>query len=536
MESAKTSQPAGGVATQPQRKLSAKEILADLREGMSDRDLEQKYRLTSDGREKVFKTLIAKGLMAEAEFQWRSKLLKTQAASDNVPASQLDPPTSGVDKPNKPLPLTESPSTPDSKTASLASKFRNGSWLEDKKILILLLVLAAPLGLYGLWKTSLFQTVTKAILALVTAVFVILLPQIAIPLWVIVSVAALGYVLWVYLRGAKQQVKQVPMPPRTTQQTVSIPCQPSPVTADSGTNQPSSGEKESEIGAVPRLLSMTTILRSFGLDEIKIVAVGAVLGGICAAVVTTYWGTATTSAKLLGKLAKPQSTTSWKWIIVCAILGAILAFCISRFLKRRRSGGNPKQAVPAPQPPRSAGPVSAEEIEEAIKRMESARRDMFGIAGNVGILGIGAAGGGIAAVAVAAFFGATSIWGVTRAGKWLGLSVQGSTPWTWIIGCAIVGAVLAFSISRLVGLSAKIGERKIRTLEDLRNQIRIRQKEAEGSKVDKDKYRKLQESLTMLLSNGKITPEESDGLINGIKGGTITYEFAFESVEEYLKE
>ena len=70
MESSKTNQPAGGVVTQPQRKLSAKEILADLREGMSDRDFEQKYRLTSDGREKVFKTLIAKGLMTEAEFQW----------------------------------------------------------------------------------------------------------------------------------------------------------------------------------------------------------------------------------------------------------------------------------------------------------------------------------------------------------------------------------------------------------------------------------------------------------------------------------
>ena len=83
-----------------------------------------------------------------------ARLLKTQAASGNFPASQLDPPTPVVDTPKKPLPPTESPSTPDSKTASLASKFRNGSWFRDKKILILLLVLAAPLGLYGLWKMS----------------------------------------------------------------------------------------------------------------------------------------------------------------------------------------------------------------------------------------------------------------------------------------------------------------------------------------------------------------------------------------------
>ena len=329
MESAKTSKPAG-VASQPQRKLSAKEILADIREGMSDRDLEQKYRLTPDGREKVFKTLIAKGLMTEAELQWRNKLLKSQEASNIVPTPQSPSMPTPVDPPRetdeKPLPPTESPSTPDSKTASLASKFRHGYWLEDKKILILLLVLAAPLGLYGLWKTSRFQTVTKAILAFVTAVLVIPLPQIAIPLWVIVSVAALGYVLWGHLKGAKQQVSPASAPLQHGQQTVSVPGQSAQVT----------------------------------------------------------------------------------------------------------------------QPARSAGPVSAEEIEEAIKRMESARRDMFGIAGNVGILGIGAAGGGIAAVAVAAFFGATSIWGVTRAGKSLGLSVQGSTPWTWIIGCAIVGAVSGF--------------------------------------------------------------------------------------------
>ena len=46
--------------------------------------------------------------------------------------------------------------------------------------------------------------------------------------------------------------------------------------------------------------------------------------------------------------------------------------------------------------------------------------------------------------------------------------------------------------------------------------------------MDKEKFDKLVESLTMLLSNGKITPEESDGLIEGIKGGGTSYEFAFQ--------
>jgi MFS family permease len=298
---------------------------------------------------------------------------------------------------------------------------------------------------------------------------------------------------------------------------------------------PPASREESKAGATPLLRSMT-ILRSFALHDMKIVAVGTILGGICAAVVTTYWGTATTSAKLLGKLGKPQSTTSWKWIIVCAIVGAILAFCVSRVLKKRRSVGTPRQPLPPRHTPRSAGPVSAEEIEEAIKRMESARRDMFGIAGDVGILGIGAAGGGIAAVAVAAFFGATSIWGVTRAGKWMGLSVHGGTPWIWIIGCAVVGAALAFSVSRLIRSGAQAAERRKRNIDELKRDVEKRRKEAEKSTVDKDKFGKLVESLTMLLSNGKITPEESDGLIEGIKSGGMSYEFAFSFIEELLRE
>jgi hypothetical protein len=177
-----------------------------------------------------------------------------------------------------------------------------------------------------------------------------------------------------------------------------------------------------------------------------------------------------------------------------------------------------------------------EEIEEAIGRMQKARRDMVGIMGDVGILGVGAVGGAVAAAVIAAFFGATSIWGVTRAGKWMGLSVQGSTPWTWIIGCALVGAVLAFSVSRLIRSGAQGDERRKRNIDELKRDVEKRRKEAEKSTVDKDKFGKLVESLTMLLSNGKITPEESDGLIEGIKSGTTSYEFAFGFIEELLQE
>jgi hypothetical protein len=212
VESAKTSQPAG-IAPQPQRKLSAKEILADIREGMSDQALEQKYRLTPDGREKVFKTLLAKGLMGEAELQWRSKLLKSQEASNIVPTHQsptiptpVDPPRESDDKP--PVP-TENPLTSESESSSVSSKLSDESWIENKRILILLLIFASPLGLYGIWKTSRFQKATKAILAVVTVLLALAFYWIAIPVWLVAGTVILGYGLWGRISGAKQRVTQV---------------------------------------------------------------------------------------------------------------------------------------------------------------------------------------------------------------------------------------------------------------------------------------------------------------------------------------
>jgi hypothetical protein len=304
--------------------------------------------------------------------------------------------------------------------------------------------------------------------------------------------------------------------------------------------------------ALQQRQSTTTSVASFGLYNIKIVAGGAILGAIGAAVLTTYWGTARTSTKWFGK---SHGTTSLKWIMVCAILGAILAFCVSRILKKRRSRGgptgiatatapvgdqssavDPESHQPVPKAPQSGNQISDQEYEDALRKIESARRDLFGIAGDVGTIGVGAAGGGIASVVIAAFFGATNIWGLTRAAKWVGWSFHSGTPWIWIIGCAIVGAVLAFSVSRFVRRGGISEARTQRNIEEIKAEIDRRRKSAQKTDVDKKKFDNLMESLTMLLSNKAITPEEYDQLINGIRNGTISYEFAFDAIEEYLKE
>jgi|GEM_PF-1587401 len=73
---------------------------------------------------------------------------------------------------------------------------REGSWCEDRRVVILLLIFLFPVGLYALWKTSKFQTKTKVFIAgIASVVAVLLFPKVAI-LWVI-SVVTLGiYDFW----------------------------------------------------------------------------------------------------------------------------------------------------------------------------------------------------------------------------------------------------------------------------------------------------------------------------------------------------
>jgi len=73
---------------------------------------------------------------------------------------------------------------------------RKGSWCEDRRVVILLLIFLFPVGLYALWKTSKFQIKTKAIIALIALVGAVLLfPKVAI-LWVISAVTLGIYDLW----------------------------------------------------------------------------------------------------------------------------------------------------------------------------------------------------------------------------------------------------------------------------------------------------------------------------------------------------
>ncbi|AFM24492.1 hypothetical protein [Desulfomonile tiedjei] len=60
------------------RKIRAKDMVHDIREGLSDSQLIEKYGLTSRGLQYIFRKLVQTGLMTDLEFFERSKLTESE--------------------------------------------------------------------------------------------------------------------------------------------------------------------------------------------------------------------------------------------------------------------------------------------------------------------------------------------------------------------------------------------------------------------------------------------------------------------------
>jgi len=60
--------------TVPKRKIKAKSFVRDLREGMGDRQLMEKYVLSSNQLQRVFRKLIDGGVLDEMELYMRTSL------------------------------------------------------------------------------------------------------------------------------------------------------------------------------------------------------------------------------------------------------------------------------------------------------------------------------------------------------------------------------------------------------------------------------------------------------------------------------
>ena len=137
-------------------------------------------------------------------------------------------------------------------------------------------------------------------------------------------------------------------------------------------------------------------------------------------------------------------------------------------------------------PPELNAP-SKEELLKALRQLEKNPDSKERLFGDIGITALGITLGAMSASTVAGVAGSTSIWGITTAASWLGLSVVAATPVGWTVGAAAAGAATVYGVSRLIRSGAysegKLAEHQ-RVLKDRHRDIKAKERASSVSKSD----------------------------------------------------
>jgi hypothetical protein len=171
-----------------------------------------------------------------------------------------------------------------------------------------------------------------------------------------------------------------------------------------------------------------------------------------------------------------------------------------------------------------------------IDSLEKNPQDKIRILGDTGITLVGAGLGAAAAGTVASAAGATSIFGLTTAASWFGVTLVSATPVGWIIGCAAVGGAAVYGVSRLVHDGGLAEGRKLELLQQYRQAANeMEAKERAGNINDKDKTTFII-SIRELIDKDVMTPQEASDLIEHVEQGRIPLSQAFAMIEKLLSE
>lgn len=177
---------------------------------------------------------------------------------------------------------------------------------------------------------------------------------------------------------------------------------------------------------------------------------------------------------------------------------------------------------------------SKRELLKALRRLEKNPDSKERLFGNIGITALGGALGAAAGGTAATAAGVTSIWGITTAASWLGLSVVSATPVGWIAGTAIAGSTAAYGISRLIRGGAytegKIAELK-RELEDRINEINAKEKASTVSESDLTEFSIF---LKEPLEKGLLNSEKASKLIWAVEQGRMEISTAYQLIGDLL--
>ena len=177
---------------------------------------------------------------------------------------------------------------------------------------------------------------------------------------------------------------------------------------------------------------------------------------------------------------------------------------------------------------------SKRELLKALRRLEKNPDSKERLFGDIGITALGGALGAAAGGTAATAAGVTSIWGITTAASWLGLSVVSATPVGWIAGTAIASSAAVYGISRLIRDGAytegKIAELK-RDLEDRINEINAKEKASTVSESDLTEFSIF---LKKPLEKGLLNSEKASKLIWAVEQGRMEISTAYQLIGDLL--
>ncbi len=180
--------------------------------------------------------------------------------------------------------------------------------------------------------------------------------------------------------------------------------------------------------------------------------------------------------------------------------------------------------------------VTKKQLLKLIEDLEKKPMDKVRILGDIGITAVGAGLGAAAAGSVAAAVGATSIFGVTSAAGWLGLTVVAATPVGWVIGAAATAGVAAYTVSRLIRNGSKAEGSKAELLNRYREEARlVAAKEEAGNITVSDRTRFIV-ALRELIANDLIAPDMAFRFIEQVESGRLPISQAFSMISSLLEE
>lgn len=180
--------------------------------------------------------------------------------------------------------------------------------------------------------------------------------------------------------------------------------------------------------------------------------------------------------------------------------------------------------------------ITKKQLLKMIDNLEKNPHDKVRILGDTGITLVGVGLGAAAAGTLASAAGVTSIWGLTTAASWIGISVVSATPVGWVIGSAAVAGAAAYGVSRAIHGGGLAEGRKLELLQQYReaaNNMEAKERAKGITETDKTEFII---STRELIDKDVISPEEAFELIEHVEQGRIPIAQAYQMIQNLLEE